>query len=64
VEYNTVAAQRTDWHTGLKYHLQKARDNGASAEELTETITHLAFYTGWPQPISAMNIAKEVLRNT
>lgn len=48
----------------LKYHLQKAAGNGASGEELIETITHLAFYAGWLQAISAMNIANEVLRNS
>jgi 4-carboxymuconolactone decarboxylase len=61
----TVAALVTNNNADqLKYHLQKARDNGASAEELIETITHLAFYAGWPQAISAMNIAEEVLRNS
>jgi 4-carboxymuconolactone decarboxylase len=29
-------------------------------EELVETITHLAFYAGWPSAIAAMNVAKEV----
>ena len=29
-------------------------------EELTEAITHLAFYAGWPNVFSAMPIAKDV----
>jgi 4-carboxymuconolactone decarboxylase len=34
-------------------HLGKARDNGVTQQEVTETITHLAFYTGWPNAITA-----------
>jgi 4-carboxymuconolactone decarboxylase len=61
----TVAALVTNNNADqLKYHLLKARDDGASAEELIETITHLAFYAGWPQVIVAMNIANEVLRKS
>lgn len=29
-------------------------------EELIEAITHLAFYSGWPNAVSAMTIAKEI----
>ena len=29
--------------------------------ELTEAITHLAFYAGWPRAMSAMAVAKQVL---
>ncbi|MEU4387989.1 carboxymuconolactone decarboxylase family protein [Promicromonospora sp. NPDC023805] len=29
-------------------------------QELVETITHLAFYTGWPRAMSAMTVAKAV----
>jgi len=28
--------------------------------ELTEAITHLAFYVGWPRAMSAMAVAKQV----
>ncbi|HEX3957424.1 MAG TPA: carboxymuconolactone decarboxylase family protein [Trebonia sp.] len=27
---------------------------------MIETITHLAFYAGWPRAMSAMAVAKEV----
>ena len=58
----TVAALTTNGNTGqLGYHLGRARDNGATADELIEVITHLAFYAGWPQAMSAMAVAKEVL---
>jgi hypothetical protein len=29
-------------------------------EELIETITHLAFYAGWPNAVTALGVAKEV----
>jgi 4-carboxymuconolactone decarboxylase len=44
----------------LNFHLPFARDNGVTEQELIETITHLAFYTGWPKAMSAMTIAKNV----
>jgi 4-carboxymuconolactone decarboxylase len=44
----------------LRSHLIKARENGVTQEELIETITHLAFYCGWPNAINAIGVAKEV----
>jgi 4-carboxymuconolactone decarboxylase len=44
----------------LTFHLQYAKDNGATEAELIEAITHLAFYTGWPKAFSAMAVAKQV----
>jgi 4-carboxymuconolactone decarboxylase len=44
----------------LTFHLQYAKDNGATEDELIEAITHLAFYTGWPKAFSAMAVAKQV----
>ena len=44
----------------LPFHLKRAVDNGLSVEELTETITHLAFYSGWPTAASALNILKDI----
>ena len=46
----------------LTFHLQFAKDNGATEEELIEAITHLAFYAGWPKAMSAMAMAKQVFR--
>jgi len=45
----------------LRFHLGKALENGLKKEELIEVITHLAFYAGWPNAMSAIMIAKEVL---
>lgn len=44
----------------LRSHLQRAWQNGLTPEELMETITHLAFYTGWPNAVGAIAVAKEV----
>jgi 4-carboxymuconolactone decarboxylase len=46
----------------LRSHLQRARANGLTEAELVEAITHLAFYTGWPNAVQASTIAKEVFR--
>jgi 4-carboxymuconolactone decarboxylase len=44
----------------LRFHLSYAVQNGVSKEELIEVITHLAFYSGWPNAMSAVMVAKEV----
>jgi 4-carboxymuconolactone decarboxylase len=44
----------------LKGHLQRALFNGLSQEELSELITHVAFYGGWPCAMTAANVAREV----
>jgi 4-carboxymuconolactone decarboxylase len=52
-----VAMNRPDQ---LRSHLRIARENGVSEAELVEAITHLAFYSGWPNAVTAISIAKEV----
>lgn len=42
-------------------HFPRAIANGVHREELVELITHLAFYGGWPNAVSAAMRAKEVL---
>lgn len=37
----------------LPFHLERALDNGVAPQELSELITHLAFYAGWPCAASA-----------
>ena len=53
-----AAAGNTDQ---LRFHLGLARQNGLTETELTEAITHLAFYAGWPRAMSAMTVTKQVL---
>jgi 4-carboxymuconolactone decarboxylase len=48
----------------LKGHLQRALDNGLTKEELSEMITHVAFYAGWPAAMTAANVAREVFEAT
>lgn len=45
----------------ITYHLGRAVDNGLSASEAGEIVTHLAFYAGWPNAFSAAPVVKEVL---
>ncbi|MGB3330222.1 MAG: carboxymuconolactone decarboxylase family protein [Thermomicrobiales bacterium] len=41
-------------------HIRLARTNGVTDDELVELITHLAFYAGWPNAMTAATIAKTV----
>ena len=41
-------------------HLNIGMNNGLTQAEVTEAMTHLAFYVGWPNVFSAMPVAKEV----
>jgi 4-carboxymuconolactone decarboxylase len=38
----------------------RALDNGVTRDEIIELITHLAFYSGWPNAGTAALIAKQV----
>jgi 4-carboxymuconolactone decarboxylase len=44
----------------LPFRLKRALENGMSQEEIVATITHLAFYAGWPPAMTALPIAKKV----
>ncbi|MCI6327965.1 MAG: carboxymuconolactone decarboxylase family protein [Bacteroidales bacterium] len=46
--------------SSLTYHLQEARKNGITRTEISEIITHIAFYAGWPKAWAAFRQAKEV----
>jgi 4-carboxymuconolactone decarboxylase len=46
----------------LRSHLALARQNGVTETEIVEAITHLAFYSGWPNAVSAVAIAREVFK--
>ncbi len=52
-----VALNRPDQ---LRFHLGRAVENGVKKEELIEAMTHLAFYSGWPNAITAVMVAKEL----
>jgi len=44
----------------MPQHFRRALDNGVTASELSEIITHLAFYSGWPNAMSAVAVASDV----
>ena len=46
--------------SSLTYHLQEAKKNGITRTEISEIITHVAFYAGWPKAWAAFRQAKEV----
>jgi 4-carboxymuconolactone decarboxylase len=44
----------------ITFHLNRAMDNGLTREQASEVFTHLAFYAGWPNVMSALPVAKDV----
>jgi 4-carboxymuconolactone decarboxylase len=44
----------------MPYHFNLALDNGVQPREISEIITHLAFYSGWANAMSAVAAAKNV----
>lgn len=54
-----IALNRPDQ---LRSHLRIARENGVTQDELIETITHLAFYCGWPNAVTAIGVARDVFQ--
>jgi 4-carboxymuconolactone decarboxylase len=44
----------------LPFYLNRGLDNGVKPGEIAEIITHLAFYSGWPNAMAAVNAAKPV----
>lgn len=52
-----VALYRTEQLPG---HLQRAVDNGVTRDELVEAITHLAFYAGWPNAMTAVTLLADI----
>ena len=44
----------------MLHYFNIALDNSVKPGELSEIITHLAFYSGWPNAFSAIAVAKEI----
>jgi 4-carboxymuconolactone decarboxylase len=53
-----VALYRADQ---LAFHLPRALENGVTKDELVEAITHIAFYAGWPNAMSAITQLKNIV---
>ena len=57
----TVSALIAAGHVAqVPFHLNRAMDNGLTKDEASATLSHLAFYAGWPNVFSAMPVAKKV----
>ena len=46
--------------SSLKYHLENAKKNGVTKEEIAAIITHATMYVGWPKGWAVFRMAKEV----
>ncbi len=44
----------------LPFYLNLALDNGVKPQEISELITHLAFYSGWANAMAAVAVAEDV----
>lgn len=61
----TIASLITLYRTNeMPFHLKRALENGLTKDEIIETITHLAFYAGWPPAMTALQIVRKVLEET
>lgn len=45
--------------SSLQAHIQRAKVNGVTAQEMAEVLTHAAFYAGWPKAWAAFRMAKD-----
>lgn len=52
-----IAKGQTDQ---LQSHLTRAMDNGLTRSQVSEVVTHLAFYAGWPRAMSALPMVSAV----
>lgn len=46
--------------SSLAFHIEEAKKNGVTKEEMAEILTHAAFYAGWPKAWAAFRMAKEI----
>ena len=52
-----IALNRPDQ---LRSHIKLGLQNGLTKDVIVETITQMAFYSGWPSAVSSVAIAKKV----
>ncbi len=46
--------------SSLSYHIRNAKNHGVTQEEMAKTLTHIAFYVGWPKAWAAFRLAKDI----
>ena len=57
----TIAALTAlGWRDQLEGHIGRGLANGLTREEVSEIITHLALYSGWPSAMTAAHVATDV----
>lgn len=49
--------------SSLQHHIQRAKENGVTKEEMVEALTKIAFYGGWPKAWAAFRYAKEIYKD-
>jgi 4-carboxymuconolactone decarboxylase len=45
---------------GMQHYFTKALDSGVTAAELSEIVTHLAFYSGWSNAFQAVEVLQSI----
>jgi len=50
--------------SSLGYHLQNAKNNGVTREEIAAIITHATMYVGWPKGWAVFRQAREIWNET
>lgn len=46
--------------SSLTYHLENAKANGVTKEEIAAIVTHVAFYVGWPRGWAVIKLAQGI----
>ncbi len=46
----------------MPHYVNKTLDSGVTAGEISEIITHLAFYSGWSNAFFAVNVVKDIFQ--
>ena len=59
----TIAALIARQSPALSYYFDQALENGVKPREISEIITHLAFYAGWPNAFGAVGPARMCSHN-
>ena len=60
----TVLVSKGLFDTSFQHHLLNAKKNGVTKQEMADILTHVAFYTGWPNAWAAFRAAAEVYNQT
>ncbi len=59
----TTLVAKGMFDTSFQHHMMTAKNNGITAGEMGEILTHVAFYAGWPNAWAAFRVALEVYKD-